>query len=239
MESKEIKNRMVVDNSDDESTSDICENTEKMGGIGDPHSEFIKQSELLLEKITKNYKEQRDDIRNLVKLHKKEIRSIKKNKRTRKTKDKTGFTKPSVVPDKLTEFLGINKGMELSRTELTALLCKEFNQRNLYHKKDRRIIVPDNDVKKLFNLPKDSDKSNNPKDKNGLNFYNLQTYIARCYNEFNANDIKTSEIMHHPKNNNLKIILGDQNNMSNANNMSNTNDMRIGLGKKKIIANKN
>jgi len=187
-----MNNKIVVDNSDDESImSDISEehNNDKNNKIinlnngTNETSEFIEQCDILLEKITKNYKEQRDDIKKLIKLHKKEIRSIKKNKRNKLSKDKTGFTKASVVPDKLAEFLRINKGTEMSRTEVTSLLCKEFNSRNLYHKQDRRIIIPDDDVKKLFNLSKDSDKSNNPKDKNGLNFFNLQTHIARCYNE--------------------------------------------------------
>ena len=193
IKNKHKKNRMVVDNSDDDSFtgSDICENTEnteKTNSIDEQNSEFNKQCDLLLEKITKNYKEQRDDIRNLVKLHKKEMKAINKNKRNRKSKDKTGFTKPGIVPDKLADFIGIENGTEMSRTELTGLLCKEFNRRNLYHKKDRRIIIPDNDVKLLFNLSKEADKSNNPKDKNGLNFYNLQTHIAQCYNEFNSNN---------------------------------------------------
>lgn len=184
---KKVK-RIVVDNSDDESISESDNNKEKvMVNSEESESEFTKQCDVILEKLTKNYKEQRDEIRNLIKLHKKELRSIKKQKRTRISKDKTGFTKPGVIPDKLAEFVGLNKGTEMSRTKLTKLICQEFENRNLYHKKDRRIIVPDDEVKTLFNLPKDADKSNDPKDKNGLNFYNLQKYIAECYNEFNDN----------------------------------------------------
>ena len=179
----------------------------------DDEYNFYKQSELLLERINKDHKEQKNELKNLIKLHKKEMKLMKKNKRVRKNKDKTGFTKPNVVPDKILDFLKLDKGTELSRTDLTGLLCKEFTRRNLHHNKDKRIIRPDNDVKKLFNLSKEADTSNNPKDKNGLNFYNLQTHIAKCYNDFNSNNIQSL---------NTPVILDNkkiQNNQNNQNNL--------------------
>jgi|694.fasta_scaffold127982_2 hypothetical protein len=186
---------IVDENSDDEMfSSDNTDNSVKQENK-DYKSDFEKQCELLIEKITNNYREQRDEIRNLIKLHKRDMKALGKNKSNKNPKDKTGFTKPSVVPDKLADFVGIKKGTELPRTELTGLIFQEFKKRGLYHKKDKRIIVPDNDVKKLFNLPKDADKSTNPKDINGLNFFNLQKYIAKCYNEFNnSNQIKSTEL---------------------------------------------
>ena len=193
MDGGQIKNnvKLVVDNSEESFSENEKLDEDKLNSDSD-ESEFTKQCEFLLEKITKNYKDQRDEIRNLVKLHKKELKNIKKVKRSRGNKDKTGFTKPTIVPDKLANFVGLAKGSEISRTELTGLLCKEFKKRNLYYKKDRRIIIPDDDVKKIFNLPKDAEKSTNPKDKNGLNFYNLQKYIAECYNDFNNNTNNTN-----------------------------------------------
>lgn len=188
---KSVKTTIVVDNSDDEMFSDSENNEKTKVTQSDEETEFTKKCEELIDKITKNYKEQRDEIRNLVKLHKKEMKTSKKRK-VKTTKDKTGFTKPSVVPDKLSTFLGLPKGTVMSRTELTGLLCKEFNKRNLYHKDDRRIIIPDDDVAKLFNLPKTAEKSSDPKDKNGLNFYNLQKYIAKCYNDFNTLNTHTN-----------------------------------------------
>lgn len=214
---KQPKNRLVVDNSDDESISSIenKEEREKLNSSESEESEFVKQFEFLLEKITKNYKEQRDEIRNLIKLHKKELKCAKKTKRTRNQRDKTGFTKPEIVPDKLADFVDIKRGTMMSRTELTKLLCKEFTKRNLYYKNDKRVIIPDELVKNLFNLPNNADKSINPRDKDGLNFYNLQTYIAKCYNEFKnkdfkiidnkINDYKNKEIKNHETNGKKKI----------------------------------
>lgn len=151
-------------------------------------SEFLKQCDQLLEKISKNYKDQRDEIRNLMKLHKKELKMYKKKKPSI-LKEQTGFTKPCPVPEKLAKFLKLDAGKELSRTELTKLLCGEFKKRGLYHKDDRRIIIPDAEVRKMFGLTKDAEKSTDPKDKNGLNFYNLQKYIAQCYKETGGKEL--------------------------------------------------
>lgn len=150
---------------------------------GESSDEFEKQCELLLSRITVNYREQRNEIKNLIKLHKKEVKNIKNNKN--KNKKKTGIMKPGNVPDKLADFVGIAKGTKMSRPDLTNLISSEFERRGLYHKKDRRIIIPDDDVMKLFNLSKEAQKSNDPKDENGLNFFNLQKHIARIYDESN------------------------------------------------------
>ena len=207
---KSIKTTIVVDNSEDDLFSDSDTNDKPKSNVSDEDSEFTKKCEELIDKITKNYKEEREEIRNLVKLHKKELKNSKKKKTNSKKKDKTGFTKPSIVPDNLANFLGLQKGTVISRTELTGLLCKEFNKRNLYHQNDRRIIIPDEEVRKLFNLPKTAEKSSDPKDKNGLNFYNLQKYIANCYNDFN--DVNNQNKINTP-NDNLFIIQESKNPM--------------------------
>ena len=204
--------KALVDNSEDDLIEDE-ENTDDNEKSNDVDTaEFNQKCELLLEKITNNYKEQRDDIKSLMKLHKKEMKNAKKNKRTKNVKTKTGFTKPTIVPNKLADFVGVDHGTEMSRTKLTKLISDEFKKRNLGYEKDKRVIIPDDEVKKLFNLSDDAVKSRDPKDKNGLNFYTLQKHIAHCYNTANI-----------PNNNDLKI-----------NDKINTNK----TGKRKIISNK-
>lgn len=204
-------NKIVVDSDDEISSDSDCDNTNNTNNTNntddkdkqfhlEEESEFLKHCEDVLQKVTKNYKDLREEIRSLMKLHKKELKAMKK-KKPRSSKEQTGFTKPTLVPDKFLTFLKLEKGSKLSRTELTGLLCQEFKKRNLYHKNDRRIILPDDDVRKLFNLSKEADKSNNPKDKNGLNFYNLQKYIANCYNEFNNAKTIENNIENNIKNN--------------------------------------
>jgi len=189
-----MKQQIIVESdeisfSDDEQES-VINNTISTN----QESDFEKQCELLLNKISINYKEQRDEIRNLMKLHKKEMRNIKGNTRKKSSNNKNGFTKPRCIPDKLAEFVKINKGTEMSRTNLTKLIFQEFQCRGLYHTQDRRIIIPDDDVIKLFNLSKESQKSNNPKDKNGLNIFSIQTYITQLYNEVDNKQVDNKQV---------------------------------------------
>jgi chromatin remodeling complex protein RSC6 len=175
------KKNKLVDTSDDESLS--SHDTKSNQTKTESDTEFVKECEILLDKITKSYKEQRNEIRHLIKLHKKEMKLAKKTKKHIGRREKTGFTKPSPIPDKLAEFIHVERGTEMSRTDLTKRIYYELHHRNLYYKNDKRVLRADNDIKKIFNLPENVNQSTNPNDKNGFNFYNLQTYIAKCYNE--------------------------------------------------------
>jgi len=166
-----VNEKLTLENSDDESSCHSDSDT----------SEFIKQCDVLLIKINKNYKEQKSEIKNLIKLHKKELKTARRYKKGKQNRDKTGFTKPTIVPDKLSSLIGLERGTIMSRTELTKLIYHELHKRDLYYKNDKRVLRADNEIRKIFNLPESVNQSVDPKDKNGFNFYNLQKYIARCY----------------------------------------------------------
>lgn len=180
------KNIVVEIDSDTESLNkqDVSE-TDKQT---EDDSKFIKQCEELIDTITQNYKQQRDEIRKLMKLHKTEIKRIKKTKRFNKDRDDSGFTKATAIPDKLAEFIKEPTGTEMSRTLLTKKIYNEIKKRNLLYENDGRVFRADAEFKKLFDLPDSVNTSTNPKDKLGFNFYNLQKYIAKCYDEQN-NDV--------------------------------------------------
>ena len=49
-------------------------------------------------------------------------------------------------------------------------------------------LTTDDEIRKIFNLSKDVNKSKDATDKNGFNFFNIQKHIAKCYhNEKNKN----------------------------------------------------
>lgn len=154
-------------------------------------SEFVIKCEEILKELTVTYKKQKDQIKDLIKLHKKELKKNQKAKNNYKARAKTGFTKESEVPDKLCEFLSLTKGTRLPRTKVTSLFIKECDKRGLLYSKDKRIIIPNGDIKKLF--PKLADVkeiSTDPKDPNGLNFYNLQHHLTDCYNSIKKISLK-------------------------------------------------
>ena len=145
-------------------------------------SDFVIQCEELIKDITLTTKKQKEQIQNLIKLHNKEIKLSQKYKPATKTKTKTGFTKSSRVPDKIADFIGIERGTFLPRTKVTSQLMEEFKKRNLLYSKDKRIIIPNNEVRNLFSdLPESKVFSNDPKDPNGLNIFTLQTHLTSCY----------------------------------------------------------
>ena len=181
--------KIIVDNSSDENLEHEEKNKQE--------TEFTIKCNNLLDRINKNYREHRDEIKNLIKLHKKEIKLNKKTKPEKIKREMTGFTKPTIVPDKLVKLFKLRKGCVMSRVELTKLFYKMFKEKNLYYADDKRIFRANNDIKKALNLPDRVNDSIDAHDANGFNFYNIQTYLAECYNDFNKKgtaDIKNIKV---------------------------------------------
>lgn len=115
--------------------------------------------------------------------HIKQIISVEKNKN--QNKKNTGFNKPIQVPDELADYIGLEKGTKLPRTKVTSKLYHKLIKEKKYYIKDKRVLRADQKIKTLFNLSDSVNTSTNPKDKNGFNFYNLQTCIASYYKKHN------------------------------------------------------
>lgn len=149
---------------------------------------FIIKCDEMINKITQDYRANRDAIRELKKQYRQEIKAAKKNSRKRKANKKTGFTKSEVVPLKLAKLIGVKKGTTMARTQVTKEIYSVIKDRELYYEKDKRVLRADKEIRKVFGLPNSVNKSTDPRDKNGFNFFNIQTYIANCYNEI-AQDV--------------------------------------------------
>jgi chromatin remodeling complex protein RSC6 len=63
-----------------------------------------------------------------------------------------GFAKPTIISDKLCDFLGKAHGTEMSMIEVTKEITKYIKQFNLEDEKNRRIILPDQKLKTLLNI---------------------------------------------------------------------------------------
>lgn len=177
--------------------SDTISDTEKIN-TNEEKSEFIIKCENLIKEINETSKKHKDDIRELIKFHKKELKKVQTNKPVKINNTKRGITKSGPIPDQIANFLGLEKGTIMPRTKVGSLLMQEFKKRNLVYPQDKRIVVPNDDVKKLFpTLKVGKEISTDAKDPNGLSIYTLQKYIADCYN------IKTN------KKQSKKLVLGD------------------------------
>jgi chromatin remodeling complex protein RSC6 len=144
----------------------------------------------LLKKMNQDHKDQVNELKKLMKQHKVDIKNSHNKKANSGKKKQTGFTKPEVVPDNIAKLLDLDKGSSMPRTEVTKEIYKVIQSKGLHYADDKRVFRADKELKKVFNLPDSVNKSTDPKDKSGFNFYNLQSYIAKCYNDQNNKKVK-------------------------------------------------
>jgi len=133
----------------------------------------------ILDNLITNHKKQINKLKFIKRIYYKDVRNSTKMKKRREKK--TGFAMKNIVPDKIADFLHINKGVEMSRPEVTKRIYQELKNRNLCYEEDRRVLRVDDDICDMFNLTTEVNNSTDPKDVNGFNFYNLQKNIADCY----------------------------------------------------------
>ena len=86
-------------------------------------------------------------------------------------KPPSGFAKPGPISDELAKFLGLQKGEEIARTEVTKRITAYCKENNLRKQEDKRQINADTSLKKLLRLNKGDE----------LTFFNLQKYMKVHY----------------------------------------------------------
>lgn len=118
-------------------------------------------------------------------------KSLKKlqSKKTKKKKPatdengvvkKNGFARPTDISNQLADFLGIEHGVQVARTEVTKKINSYVKENNLQDPEKRRCIRLDSEAgEKLKSLLTDVvDNEGNPCD---LNFINIQKYIKHHF----------------------------------------------------------
>ena len=90
------------------------------------------------------------------------------NKKEVSTKRKpTGFAVPKNISDELCKFIDKPSGSEVARTDITSKLVEYVKKNNLENPNDKRIIIPDEKLKKLFNSSDDDE----------ITYFNMQKFI--------------------------------------------------------------
>ena len=82
-----------------------------------------------------------------------------------------GFAEPFYIDPKLSNFLGSPIGDKFARIDVTKLICNYVKDNNLQNPNNRREIIPDEKLTKLFNLKKDDQ----------LTYFNLPKYMAPLF----------------------------------------------------------
>jgi len=157
-------------------SSDMQENTvlpESMPPI------FFKLKERVdsIKKIANDQKKVLDNMNNEIKSFDKTFdklvkKYMKENNKTKKPRKPCGFALPVKVTDELCDFMGVEKGSLIARTNVTKYLMKYIDDNNLKNPEKKTIIIPD---EKLMKLLGDECKDVN------LTHFTIQKYINKHF----------------------------------------------------------
>jgi upstream activation factor subunit UAF30 len=97
----------------------------------------------------------------------KKLQKGQRKKRRGGNKAPGGFTKPTPLSEPMCGFLTVESGTELPRTEVTRRINQYVKDHNLQNPENKKIILPDANLKKLLYLSDDDE----------LTYFNLQSFM--------------------------------------------------------------
>jgi chromatin remodeling complex protein RSC6 len=158
-------NSIVSDKSDKSDKSDSIENA------------FINKLNIFTSKVAEINREVRElqtigktlekDFNHVIKV----ISKQKKKNKHNENRPLSGFAMPSLLSEELYVFLKIEPGNRIPRKDVTRMLNDYIKANNLRDEKDKRKILPDDNLKKIFNwTPEDN-----------ITYFNLQTYVKHHF----------------------------------------------------------
>ena len=142
------------------------------------HEEEDNSLQVILDKFS-DIQTQIKEFNALLKLHQKSFARLQKQskkaerKRAGARKTQSGFAKPSKLSEELCVFLGIDKGSELARTQVTKLITNYIKTHNLNDAANKRKIIPDVPLQRLLNYKVGTDPE--------LTYFNLQRFMKHQF----------------------------------------------------------
>lgn len=131
---------------------------------------------VIIEKVNNlfaNFKEVQNLLKVLSKDYEKQQKIIEKaqKKRQNAKNSPSGFAKPNKISDELCDFIGVPRGTEKSRTDITRFINSYVKEHNLNKPENKRFILPDEKLKKILNVG----------DKEDINYFILQKLISHHF----------------------------------------------------------
>lgn len=154
-----------VDNND-ETTDILPVNLTKLIAKFDIIRDKISEQKNSLDDINKDIKTFEKLINKLVKNY------IKKETKPKKPRKKSGIALPVYISNELCEFMGIEQGSKLARTQVTQYLSSYIKDNNLINPENKKIIIPNEKLAKLL-----GEDINNIE----LTYFNIQTYMNKHF----------------------------------------------------------
>ncbi len=126
-----------------------------------------------IESLSADITSLRSEVKNLAKLVRK-VRNFQEDPTGEKNKERTknnGFNRQMNVSDTLKDFLSLESGESISRSEVTRRVNAYIKEKELKHPDNGRVIVMDDKLTKLLSPP----------DGVQVTFLNMQKYISPHY----------------------------------------------------------
>ncbi len=128
----------------------------------------------------------RTSLKKHYKLTAKQMQKMNKGRRQNTNpRSPTGFGKPCFVPSTLRALLKLGEDECVTRPTVTQKLYSYIKDNSLFDANDKRLLRVNDSLSKALQLSaqevKSINSSTSTKDKQGLNFYNIQRYVARLY----------------------------------------------------------
>jgi len=128
----------------------------------------------------------RANLKKHYKLTSKQMQKMNKGRRhNTNPRSPTGFGKPCFVPSTLRTLLKLGDEECVTRPTVTQKLYSYIKDNSLFDTNDKRLLRVNDSLSKALQLSaqevKSINSSTSTKDKQGLNFYNIQKYVARLY----------------------------------------------------------
>jgi len=149
-----------------QSTTEPTENN-IVSNVNDEFTQFINKFQVMISQFSTL----KTELRSLEKKTTKELKIAQKltNKKKRKgTRAPSGFVKPAPISDELADFLGLNHGSEMARTDVTREINKYIREHSLQDSNNGRKINPDKKLSQLLNVTPEVE----------LTYFNLQKYMG-------------------------------------------------------------
>lgn len=139
---------------------------EVLGTVKD-YSDEIKKVMTMVRNLQRQVTRERRETGKLVK----KLSKSQKKKRRAGNKSPGGFTKPVPLSSPLCEFLGVDAGTELARTDVTKRINAYVKEHELQNPENKKIILPDAKLRSLLYLSDDDE----------LTYFNLQGFMKPHY----------------------------------------------------------
>jgi chromatin remodeling complex protein RSC6 len=171
---------------DNQSTNDNMSETH----VEDTKSTFQQKYEHMMQlhkDSLSSLKEMKSLAKELMSEYRKDVKKAKRSKRSKSSsnpnKEPSGFNKPTPVPEKIREFLGLEEDAELPRTQVTKRLYDYIKDNGLQDESDKRTIKPNDELRELFDL----------EDGDTIEFKNFQSHMKRLYPKKGKKEVESED----------------------------------------------